>query len=165
MKGIEMMEKHPIEIKLAASSMEAQIHEYDRLYKEQGDFYGRAAQWSGLSDAAYWVLYHMCEVKENVTQSDLCKEWYFSKQTINSAVNKLTELGYIILKGTAGKGNRKMISLTETGDKFCGKYVIPVIEAERKSFKVLTEEERETLLRLMKKQLDTLNKTMEELWQ
>lgn len=138
---------------------------YDQLYKEQEDFYHRAAKQAGLSDAAHWVLYHLCTTGEPVIQSDLCKEWYFSKQTINSSVGKLMEMGYLNLQASNGSGNRKVLSLTEEGKAFCEKHVVPFMEVERLSFVGLSEEERETMLRLMRKRMEIMNREAEKIWQ
>lgn len=142
-----------------------QMKVYDQLYKEQADFYCKAAQWAGLSDAAHWVLYRLYGEKRDMVQSELCKEWFYSKQTINSAVAKLVEAGYVELKQESGKGHRKWIMLTEAGKRFSRKYVAPILTAEQNSFEILTNEEREILIRLMKKQLEELNKGVEGLWQ
>src|SRR5574344_1938935 len=142
-----------------------QIEEWNNLYKEQDDFYHNAAKKSGLSDAAYWILYRIGSTENNVSQSELCKEWFFSKQTINSAVVKLIKEGYVELSPVNGCGNRKILVLTEDGKAFCEKYVNPILNAERNSFKALTEEERNMMLYLMKKQLNALKQGMEDIWQ
>lgn len=142
-----------------------QIKEWESIHKEQDDFYHKAAQWAGLSDAAYWVLYRIFNTKESVIQSGLCKDNFFPKQTINSAVARLNTLGYINLVVQTGNGNRKLLELTLEGNLFCEQYIKPMIQAERDSFIILTEEEREMLLYLMKKQLKGMKQGAKYLWQ
>ena len=138
---------------------------YDKCYKEQDDFYQKAADYAGLSDAGFWIMYRLCQDEKSCLQSELSQEWCFSKQTINSAVVKLKDCGYVMLEAISGGGNRKALTLTPEGRRFCNKKIVPVIRAEEKSFEGLTEEERETLIRLMKKQLEILYREMENIWQ
>lgn len=145
--------------------IDKQIQMFDTLYKVQDNFYRKAAQWAGLSDAAFWILYRLCTVQDILSQSDLCKEWCFSKQTINSAVAKLIALDYIVLTNVMGGGTKKQLKITENGKIICEKYITPILEAERKSYAVLTDEERNLWIQLMKKQLDALYNEAEELWE
>ena len=52
--------------------------EYNRLFKAQDYFYVRAASRANLSEAAFWILYSICDSDTAWTQSALCKEWYYS---------------------------------------------------------------------------------------
>ena len=134
---------------------------YNQLYKEQDDIYRSAAVKAKLSDAAYWTMYMLRESEEEVTQSSLSKEWFFTKQTINSAVANLVKKGYVVLQNEVGKGNRKALVLAEEGERFCEEYVDPLIRAEQNSFDALTEAEQELVIHLMKKQLKLFKEGME----
>jgi len=134
---------------------------YNQLYKEQDELYRAAAVRANMSDAAFWIMYHLRDGKESMTQADLCKEWFFSKQTINSATASLVKMGYVELCNDKGKGNRKILSLTDAGIEFCITHVDYVAEAERKSFQCLNAEEQELVIRLMRKQLECFRKEIE----
>lgn len=142
-----------------------QIAALDSLFKKQDDIYHKVSLWSGLSDAAYWVLYWIYKTDEPVIQSSLCNAGFFSKQTVNSAVAKLNSAGYVKLVAQNGKGNRKQLELTEGGQRFCEKHVKPLIKMERDSFEALTEEERELMLYLLDKQITAIGKGVEKLCQ
>lgn len=138
--------------------------EYNRLFKAQDYFYVRAACRANLSEAAFWILYSICESDTVWTQSALCKEWYYSKQTINSAVKKLEKLGFVELKLESGTGNRKVIVLTNQGHQYCEEEILPLIQAELDALAAFSEEERELLLLLMRRQLEALEERVKNSW-
>ena len=77
------------------------ITEVNRTYKEEDDFYRRLARRSGLSDAAFWVLYSIETAPGPVTQTDIGNTLMLSKQTINSALKQLEHSGHICQIGRA----------------------------------------------------------------
>ncbi|MDO4267854.1 MAG: MarR family winged helix-turn-helix transcriptional regulator [Eubacteriales bacterium] len=127
--------------------------EYNRLYKELDYYYFEAAAKANLSETAFWILYSICDSPEPWTQSELCREWYYSKQTINSAVKRLEQMGFVELKASKGRGNRKILALTETGRRYCDEEIMPLIQAELDAFSAFSQEEGELLLSLMRRQL------------
>ena len=145
-------------------TIKEQIGQWDNLFQKESDFYHRAAQWAGLSDASYWVLYFLCDSDGIVTQSFLCQKKYFSKQTINSAVTKLGKMGLIKLENQKGQGNRKSIDLTVAGNEFCDKYVRSIIDVTIKAFGSLTEEERTMMLTLVGKLLNNMEEEADRVW-
>lgn len=138
--------------------------EYNRLFKAQDYFYVRAASRANLSEAAFWILYSICDSDTAWTQSALCKEWYYSKQTFNSAVKKLEKMDFVELKMESGTGNRKVIVLTESGHRYCEEEIMPLIQAELDALAAFSEEERELLLSLMRRQLEALEERVKGAW-
>ncbi len=135
---------------------------FDRLFKEQDYFYYQAAAKANLSEAAFWILFGICDQDKAWTQSDLCREFYYSKQTVNSAVKRLEKMGFIRLEADKGNGNRKILVLTENGEAYCQAEIVPLIEAEQDAFASFTEEEVEVLLSLMQRQLEALKNRIYE---
>lgn len=131
---------------------------FDRLFKEQDYFYYQAAAKANLSEAAFWILFGICDSDRAWTQSQLCREFYYSKQTINSAVKRLEKMGFICLEADKGKGNRKFLVLTEAGRAYCQAEIMPLIQAEIDAFSSFTEAETDVLLSLMQRQLEALKK-------
>ncbi len=129
---------------------------FNRIFKEQDYFYYQAAAKANLSEAAFWILFGICDSEKSWTQSEICREFYYSKQTVNSAVKRLEKMGFIRLMADRGNGNRKILVLTETGKAYCQAEIVPLIEAEQDAFVSFTDEEVEILLSLMQRQLDAL---------
>lgn len=137
--------------------------EYNSMLKEWDDIYHQAAQRCGLSNAAYWLLYTLCDEEQELSQNDFCKQWFLSKQTVNSAIAALKKEGYIILD-TVSHSRRKIIRLTKEGESFCQEKVKPFLDADRASLSGLSPEERSLMLSLMQKQLSLFKKGVQNLW-
>ena len=137
-------------------TVESQLTTLNQLYKKQDTIYHNLALRFGLSDAAFWVLYAVYESNQASSQYDLCNAWFYSKQTINSAVATLVKSKYVQLQKSTGSRNRKVIILTETGQTFCIKVIIPLMEAERKAFAQFSEKEREQYLSVFQGMVDLL---------
>ena len=68
-----------------------QMQTLDRLYKESDRIGDDYAAHFGMNNTAFWVLYTLSRADKPVTQNDLCEEWFFPAQTINSAVSGLVK--------------------------------------------------------------------------
>ena len=137
--------------------------EHNSMLKEWDDIYHQAAQRCGLSNAAYWLLYTLCDEEQELSQNDFCKQWFLSKQTVNSAIAALKKEGYITLD-TVSHSRRKIIRLTKEGETFCQEKVKPFLDADRASLSGLSPEERSLMLSLMQKQLSLLKTGVQNLW-
>ena len=137
--------------------------EYNRRVKEWDGIYHQAGQRCGLSDAAYWLLYTLCDEEQEMSQNDFCKQWFLSKQTVNSAISTLKKEGYITLV-TVSHSRRKLIRLTKEGENFCQEKVKPFLDADRASLSGLSPEERNQMLSLMQKQLSLFKEGVQNLW-
>ena len=76
---------------------------YNDAYKEQDDLYRAVARQCGLSDCAFWVLYALRESGRPMTQSDVCAAVYQPKQTVHSALKKLTAAGETLMARTVDR--------------------------------------------------------------
>ena len=124
--------------------------ELTQLYKWEDELYHRYGVFCGLSDPAVWILYGLYEDTEQMlTQNDLVSTWFYPKQTINYTVNALVKRGLVKLEQLPVARNSKVILLTEEGRRICE----DLMQAEENSLSRMTEQERELLLRLAKKQM------------
>lgn len=139
------------------------ITQVNQTYKEEDELYRRLARYSGLSEAAFWILYTVELVSEPVTQAEVCGYLSLSKQTINSALKQLEQTGHIRL--TDGPGRKKYLQLTETGQALSRRTIGPVLALEERAFLGLTEEERASLLALERKYLSLLLRESEQIFQ
>ena len=114
--------------------------------KELDHAYTLFAKACGLSEAAYWSLLTISEGA--VTQSQICGQLYFSRQTVNSAFKQLQQKGLIRLETCEGNQRSKQAFLTEKGKAFVKRYVVQMYQAEERAWSALDEEEREALTRL-----------------
>lgn len=124
---------------------------YNSLYKEIDEVYHMLAKHYGLSDCALWIIYIIRESEEDHTQNKLCELLSLSKQTVNSALKKLEEKGYIRLEHSPGNQKNKLIYLTEPGKQFAAETIDHVIRMEQNAFSQFTPEERIAFLQLFEK--------------
>ena len=139
------------------------IRAYNGQYKEGNELYHRLARHCGLSDSAFWILYTLREAEGPVRQKQLCDELYLSKQTVNSALKNLEQAGYLRLESAPDNRKNKEIRVTPAGEELLRRTADPVFAVEERAFRRLTEEEREAILRLGRRNLDLLREEAERL--
>lgn len=125
---------------------------YTHLYNQYDSIYQKIIQSAGMSEITYRILYALCESKKKLTQIDICREWNYAKQSVNTAIMKLVKQGYVVLtQDKSMPRNHKVITLTEKGTTFCTQWVCPVIDADNRAFAALSEQEREICIATRKK--------------
>lgn len=139
------------------------VRQLNRQAKALDALYHRAAMGFGMSDCAFWVLYVLLSEERDLTQQDLCEDWSFIKQTLNSAVIGLREKGYLVLEPVPRDKNRKLLRLTPAGRRYAEGSVMKVIRAEQAAMASLTEEEFQQLLALKDRSLRLLTEELEQL--
>lgn len=105
-----------------------------QINKEIDDLYHKVATYYGLSDSAFWILYSLYENRDGLTQKDICSNWSYSKQTVNSAIKKLLEKKYINMEFDIPNNYGKKIYLTPLGVDIAEKTIKNVMVAEDQSF-------------------------------
>lgn len=132
-----------------------------QCFKQMDDIFHAYAVEQHLSDSAFWVLYALCERKKPYTQNELCQEWYYTKQTVHSAVASLTKAGYVQLEHIPGSRNKKSIALTQAGCAYVDAHIRPLMDAEQRAFEQLSDRERDSYLQLVKKHIQLFRQAVE----
>lgn len=125
--------------------------DFDRLLNGLDHIYSEFSRACGLSDCAYWMLVDTSTAGGSVAVSRLTSEWFYSKQTINSAIKTLTARGFAALEFAEGSRKNKVVRLTEAGMRFAEQYALPAQEAEQQAFEVLEPWEQREIMRLIEK--------------
>lgn len=131
------------------TDMTAQLVAYNQSYKENDEIYHSYAKAVGMTDTTFWLLYSLWEHREPYTQKELCEEWSYISQTLNSALKNLEKQGLIRMECGAGNRKNKKILFTEKGTAFAARVIEPLIQAERQSFECMSKEECEQFLEAM----------------
>lgn len=131
--------------------LKIQLTMFNQIHKNMDIVYHNYAKKSGLSDAAFWILYSLTENAQTFTQRELCNEWSFPPQTVNSALKELEKQNIICLAAVPGNKKNKWIQLTSEGRLLVSRVIVPLMQMECDSFSVLTEEECESMLSFMQK--------------
>lgn len=137
---------------------------FDHIYNQQEGIYLKIAQSAGIAEIPYRILYALCADTKKWSQIDICREWNYAKQSVNTAVSKLAKQGYVSLEpDKESPGNRKIIALTEKGEELCARWVRPVIQADIKAFAALSDEERELSITLRKRRYEIVKGELKDL--
>ena len=136
---------------------------FNQLYKEMDEIYHQYARDHGMSDTAMWLLYSLCLSDTPYTQREICSEWYYPPQTLNSALKTLERQGLIALESVPGNQKNKLVVLTEQGNSVVQQMIAPLVAAERQSFMELQESEKEALLSLTQKYVDLLQSNIRKI--
>lgn len=129
--------------------------------KEIDDLYHSYALHFNLSDAALWIFYALYDSKNGVTQADICNCWFFSRQTINTALKGLEQQGFIELAPIPGNRKSKQIVFTESGKDMAEQIVEPLKRAENQVFAALSDEENKLFVELTQKRCSLLREFLE----
>lgn len=143
--------------------MSQQLVAYNQNHKESEEIYHRYAKSVGMTDTTFWLLYSLWEHEKPYTQKELCEEWSYISQTLNSALKNLEKADLIYMKCEDGNRKNKRILFTKKGREFAGRVVKPLVEAEMRSFSCMSEEECSQFLHCMDKINVALKKEVEQL--
>ena len=134
-----------------------------KLNKEFDELYHKIASYYNLSDSSFWILYTLYENKKGCTQKEICSDWYFSKQTIHSAIKELQKKQYIVLNYEEPNRKNKIIRLTQTGLEATKNSVAKVMEAENAAFSTFDENEFNHVIHFFQIQLSSLKKEVNKI--
>ena len=129
---------------------------YNQLVKELDELYQFYAKKSGLSETAFWIMYCVNEMQEPYTQAELCEEWSYSRQTINSALKNLENQGLLELIPLPENRKNKQIFLTPSGEDLVRQTVVPLTAAEVRTFAQLGVKHTDEYLHLTRRHIDLL---------
>lgn len=135
--------------------------DFDRMLNGLDHIYSEFSRTCGLSDCAYWMLVDISTAAEDVAVSRLTSEWFYSKQTINSAIKTLTARGLATLEFAEGSRKNKVVRLTEEGVRFAKRYALPAQKAEQQAFEAPEPWEQCEIMRLVGKFSHVLNEECE----
>ena len=135
--------------------------DFDRMLNGLDRIYSEFARACGLSDCAYWMLVDTSTAGGSIAVSRLTSEWFYSKQTINSAIKTLTARGLATLEFAEGSRKNMVVRLTEEGVQFAKRYALPAQKAEQQAFEALEPWEQCEIMRLVGKFSHVLNEECE----
>ena len=136
---------------------------FNQAHKKMNVIYHNYAKSAGLSDAAFWLIYSLYERGRPCTQKDLCNSWLYAPQTINTALKGLEQKGLIALSFLPGNKKNKQISFTKDGEALLQMKILPLVQAEERSFERLGEEEREKLITITQKHIALLEEEITQI--
>ena len=121
--------------------MYSAFKEFYNLLSQLNSVYHDAALKLGLTDSELDILYSLNEHGSGCNQSIFYKETGTTKSTINSAVRKMEQAGYLYLK--PGTGRNTCVFLTEKGEELMKNTAHRLIAIENAIFESWSPEEQQ----------------------
>lgn len=137
------------------------LDQFNTIADEINSLYHRAAGKMGFSDSEFMILYMLYSYGETITQSDIIAISGMSKQTINSAVTKMEDKGWLTRAERSGR--KRSINLTETGRKILNEVIGPFQELEETIFDNWTDEERQQFIELNIRYRDAMKSIVDKM--
>lgn len=141
---------------------EERLAVYNAILKENDGLYRGLGKAFGLSECALWILYTLRVEGEGCTQAEISSIVYQPRQTVNSAMKKLENGGYLVLEEIPGRRGKR-VYLTDRGRQLAWQTADRVLEAEKEALSGLTDEEQQALLSTFRKLTDMLRERVGEL--
>lgn len=124
---------------------------YCKLRDEQFALYDEYAKRHGMLMKTLLVVNVLYYSKDGMTQTDICRKTFQSKQTVNLIIRNLLGGEYVTLTEQEKNRRSKTVCMTESGRAFFGDAIRHITRSEDKAMSMLTPSEQEQLLSLSKK--------------
>lgn len=135
------------------------MRQYNFISSEISAVYHKLNVKLGISDTVSYILYSLYE-RPGASQNEIVRMTGLSKQTINSAVKKMTAEGFFEpLKGF----RNEPLSLTQKGNSFMEDKISVVVHIENSIFRQWDEEKQRMFKKLNEEYLEKLRQGVEEL--
>lgn len=115
----------------------------DRAYEE-------FAKAKGMTYISMTILNEIYEHPDGCTQKQICEEVHYPKQTVNLSIKDFWENGYVELREIPTDRRNKTVHLTEKGIAFAKETVGELENIDKAATAVLTPEQQEALVSLMR---------------
>ena len=129
-----------------------ELRNFNLALAEIQSLYHEACVRLGISDSACYVLYTVAMFGEGCAPRDVYRSFGVSRQTVHSAIGTLVRKEIILLH--KGPARERRIYLTESGHALLRERIAPLIRLENALLGGWPEEERQALLRLLRKYRD-----------
>lgn len=130
---------------------------FNQQFKELNAVYHRAASKHNISDNEFWVWYALLALEGEPSQQSICEMWSLPKQTVNSVVSGMIKKGHVYLETIPGTRNKKVIRLTEAGQKFGEHVILKVYEAEQRAIDQISPRQLQLCTDLLAKYISLLD--------
>ena len=121
---------------------------YCKFRDEQFALYDEYAKRHGMLMKTLLVTNALFYAQDGMTQTEICRRTFQSKQTVNLIVKNLLRDGYVTVAEIPEDRRNKRVRMTDAGRTYCGKVVRHITWAEDTAMSLLTPEEQKTLIDL-----------------
>ena len=131
---------------------------YCKFRDEQFALYDEYAKRHGMLMKTLLVVNVLFYAQEGMTQTEICRRTFQSKQTVNLIIKNLLADSYVTLAEVPENKRNKIVQMTDAGRAYCEKVVRHITWAEHTAMSMFTPEEQKQLIDLSR--IFTKNLTM-----
>ena len=135
---------------------------YCKFRDEQFALYDEYAKRHGMLMKTLLVVNVLFYSEEGMTQTEICRRTFQSKQTVNLIIKSLLAENYVTVAEVPENKRNKIVRMTEAGRGYCEKVVRHITWAEDTAMSMFTPEEQQTLIDLSRTFTKNLAKLVNE---
>ncbi len=124
---------------------------YCKFRDEQFALYDEYAKCHGMMMKTLLVVNVLFYAKDGLTQTEICRRTFQSKQTVNLIVKHLLADNYVTVREVPENRRNKMVRMTREGRAYCENVVRHITWAEDTAMSMFTPEEQEQLIDLSRR--------------
>lgn len=121
---------------------------YCKFRDEQFALYDEYAKRHGMLMKTLLVVNTLFYAKNGMTQTEICRRTFQSKQTVNLIIKNLLAENYVTVDEVPENKRNKIVQMTGAGRLYCEKVVRHITWAEDTAMSMFTAEEQKQLIDL-----------------
>ena len=121
---------------------------YCKFRDEQFALYDEYAKRHGMLMKTLLVVNTLFYAKDGMTQTEICRRTFQSKQTVNLIIKNLLAENYVTVDEVPENKRNKIVQMTGAGRLYCEKVVRLITWAEDTAMSMFTAEEQKQLIDL-----------------
>lgn len=121
---------------------------YCKIRDEQFALYDEYAKRHGMLMKTLLVVNTLFYAKDGMTQTEICRRTFQSKQTVNLIIKNLLAENYVTVDEVPENKRNKIVQMTGAGRLYCEKVVRHITWAEDTAMSMFTAEEQKQLIDL-----------------
>lgn len=135
---------------------------YCKFRDEQFALYDEYAKRHGMLMKTLLVVNALFYNKDGMTQTEICKRTFQSKQTVNLIIKNLLSGSYVTVAEVPENKRNKIVQMTAAGRAYCEKLVRHITWAEDTAMSMFTPEEQKNLIALSRTFTKNLTKLVNQ---
>ena len=132
---------------------------YCKFRDEQLALYDEYAKRHGMLMKTLLVVNVLFYARDGMTQTEICRRTFQSKQTVNLIIKNLLSDRYVTVAEAPGNKRNKIVRMTEAGKAYCEKVIRHITWAEDTAMSMFSAEEQKQFIDLSR----TFTKNLTEL--
>ena len=135
---------------------------YCKFRDEQFALYDEYAKRHGMLMKTLLVVNVLFYAKDGMTQTEICRRTFQSKQTVNLIIKNLLTERYVTVTEMPENKRNKIVKMTEAGRAYCERVVRHITWAEDTAMAMFTAEEQKQLIDLSRTFTQNLTKLVNQ---